>query len=165
MLLDQFQRVHDYLRISLTDSCNLRCSYCMPDENISCMPAAQLMQFDEIERLVDLFVKLGVKKIRLTGGEPLVRKDAGRIISMIAKYPVELTLTTNGTRLHEFKDEIISSRIRSVNISLDTLNPEKFLLLTRRNAFEQVWNNIHLMVDAGLHVKVNVVVMKDVNDH
>lgn len=164
MLLDQFQRVHNYLRISLTDSCNLRCSYCMPDENISCKPYAQLMQFDEIEQLVDVFVKLGVKKIRLTGGEPLVRKDAGRIINMISKYPVELTLTTNGTRLHEFKDDIISSHIRSVNISLDTLQPEKFLSLTRRNAFEQVWSNIHLMIEAGLHVKVNVVVMKDVND-
>ncbi|MGZ8537641.1 MAG: GTP 3',8-cyclase MoaA [Flavisolibacter sp.] len=165
MLLDQFQRVHDYLRISLTDSCNLRCTYCMPDEKISCMPFAQLMQPDEIDMLVEIFVNLGVKKIRFTGGEPLVRKDAGKIISMISKYPVELTVTTNGTRLHEFLEEIINSRIRSLNISLDTLQPEKFLQLTRRNAFNLVWNNIHLMIKAGLHVKVNVVVMKGVNDH
>src|SRR5690349_6293433 len=102
MLLDQYQRVHDYLRISLTDSCNLRCTYCMPDEKINCMPYAQLMQVDEIDQLVETFVRLGVKKIRLTGGEPLVRKDAGKIIDNISKYPVELTLTTNGTRLHEF---------------------------------------------------------------
>ena len=165
MLLDQFQRVHDYLRISLTDSCNLRCTYCMPDENISCMPSSQLMQVDEIDHLVKVFVDLGVKKIRLTGGEPLVRKDAGKIISMIARYPVELTLTTNGTRLHEFSEELTNSGIRSLNISLDTLQPEKFLLLTKRNSFKQVWDNIHSMITAGLHVKVNVVVMKGINDH
>src|SRR6476659_1577837 len=140
MLIDRFNRVHDYLRISLTDSCNLRCFYCMPDEKISCMPSSQLMQPDEIDEMTKIFVQLGVKKIRLTGGEPLVRKDAGKIMRLISKYPVELTLTTNGIRLDEFIPDIKASKIRSVNISLDTLDPEKFFFISRRKDFHKVRN-------------------------
>src|SRR5688500_8136425 len=106
MLIDQFNRVHNYLRISLTDSCNLRCFYCMPDEKISCLPTSHLMTAEEINHLASLFIKLVVNKSRLTGGEPLVRKDAGRIIQMLSGFPVELTMTTNGSRLHEFQNEI-----------------------------------------------------------
>ena len=164
MIKDQFNRVHDYLRISLTDNCNLRCFYCMPDEEYDFTPPSRLMQANEIETLASIFVKLGVNKIRLTGGEPLVRKDAGNIILSLSKLPVKLTLTTNGTRLHEFIDELQQANVGSINISLDTLQSDKFQLITRRNQFDKVFDNIQLLIKTGLHVKVNVVVMKDLND-
>jgi len=164
MIIDSFGRVHDYLRISLTDNCNLRCFYCMPEEDYEFTPASRLMQFDEIEALSKIFVQEGVKKIRLTGGEPLVRKDAGKIILSLSKLPVSLTLTTNGTRLHDYLDILKQANIHSLNISLDTLQSDKFLLLTRRDQFRQVYNNIHLMIKHGFHVKVNVVTMNGMND-
>jgi cyclic pyranopterin phosphate synthase len=165
MITDTFNRVHDYLRISLTDNCNLRCFYCMPEEDYAFTPHAKLMQVEEIEAIAKIFVEQGVNKIRLTGGEPLVRKDAGEIITRLSKLPVQLTLTTNATRLHDFADILAASNIRSLNISLDTLQPEKFLLMTRRNLFNQVYDNIHLLVDKNFHVKVNMVVMKGLNDN
>ncbi len=164
MIVDSYNRVHDYLRISLTDNCNLRCFYCMPEEDYDFTPASGLMRPDEIEKLATIFVKEGVKKIRLTGGEPLVRKDAAEIILALSKLPVELTLTTNGARLHEFAALIENAGIRSINISLDTLQDDKFTLITRRNIFTQVKDNIDLMLQMGLHVKVNMVVMKGLND-
>lgn len=165
MIVDNYNRVHDYLRISLTDNCNLRCFYCMPEENYDFTPSSRLMQAEEILALSEIFVSAGVRKIRLTGGEPLVRKDAGRIISLVSRLPVELTLTTNGTRLHEFVPVLEDAGIRSVNVSLDTLQRDKFLLLTRRDLFREVHDNIALLVEKGFHVKVNVVVMKDCNDN
>ena len=126
MIVDKYNRVHNYLRISLTDNCNLRCFYCMPEEEYEFTPASRLMQKDEIETLSKIFVDLGVNKIRLTGGEPLVRKDAGDIIRSLSKLPVKLTITTNGSRLHEFVDILEESGVHSLNISLDTLQPEKF---------------------------------------
>jgi cyclic pyranopterin phosphate synthase len=164
MIIDNFDRVHDYLRISLTDNCNLRCFYCMPDEDYDFTPASRLMQTDEILRLAEIFISQGVNKIRLTGGEPFVRKDAGKIISGLSKLPVELSLTTNGTRLHEFIDVLEDANITSLNISLDTLDEDKFLLVTRRNLFRQVMDNIELLLVKGIQVKLNVVVMKDFND-
>ncbi|MDO9373986.1 MAG: GTP 3',8-cyclase MoaA [Bacteroidota bacterium] len=164
MIVDKFQRVHNYLRISLTDNCNLRCFYCMPEEDYEFTPASKLMQHDEIMAIAKVFTAEGVDKIRLTGGEPLVRKDAARIITSLAELPVTLTLTTNGTRLHEFLPVLKAAKIRSLNISLDTLQADKFNLLTRRNQFQQVFDNIHLMINNGFHVKVNVVVMKGLND-
>ena len=164
MIIDSYKRVHDYLRISLTDNCNLRCFYCMPEEEYDFAPASKLMQPAEIETLAKLFVQEGVKKIRLTGGEPLVRKDAASIILALSALPVELTLTTNGARLHEFAGVFKQAGIRSINISLDTLQPDKFMLITRRNIFKQVKENIDLMLQQGLHVKVNMVVMKGLNE-
>lgn len=123
------------------------------------------MQPDEIDHIAALFVQLGVKKIRLTGGEPLVRKEAGDIIRRLGKYPVELTMTTNGVRLHEFATDLQTAGLRSINISLDTLQAEKFLLLTKRDNFQKVYDNIHRMAALGLRVKVNVVAMKGVNDN
>jgi len=164
MILDSFGRDHNYLRISLTDNCNLRCFYCMPEEDYEFTPASRLMQFDEIEAIAKIFVAEGVNKIRLTGGEPLVRKDANKIILSLSKLPVALTLTTNGTRLHEYVDTLKEANIKSLNISLDTLQPDKFLLLTRRDQFRQVYDNIHLLISHGFHVKVNVVAMNGMND-
>lgn len=164
MIIDSYNRVHNYLRISLTDNCNLRCFYCMPEEDYEFTPASRLMQAYEIEELAKAFVKLGVTKIRLTGGEPLVRKDAAEIILALAKLPVKLTITTNGTRLHEFVNVLEQAGIRSLNISLDTLQADKFQLMTRRDQFQTVVQNIHSLVEKNFHVKVNVVVMKGLND-
>ena len=165
MIIDTFGRVHTYLRISLTDNCNLRCFYCMPEEDYTFTPASRLMQAEEIEALAKIFVANGVDKIRLTGGEPLVRKDAGQIIAALSKLPTSLTLTTNATRLHEFADTLQEAGVRSLNISLDTLQAEKFMMLTRRDQFRQVRDNIDLMIGRGLHVKVNAVIMKGLNDN
>lgn len=164
MIADSFGRVHDYLRISLTDNCNFRCFYCMPDEEYDFTPASRLMQTDEILQLAEIFVAQGVKKIRLTGGEPLVRKDAAAIISALGKLPVELVITTNGTRINEMLLTLISAGIKTVNISLDTLQPEKFMLITRRDVFHQVRSNIELLLQHKIAVKINMVVMKGLND-
>lgn len=164
MLKDNFGRVHDYLRISLTDVCNFRCQYCIPDENISFMPSSMLMSAEEIEVIAREFVKLGVKKIRLTGGEPLVRKDFAKILEALSKYPIELTLTTNGLRTHEFIDAFKKAGIKSINVSLDTLDKDQFFSITKRNVFDKVWNNIQQLIDEGFHVKVNTVVMRGIND-
>lgn len=164
MIRDSFGRVHNYLRISLTDNCNLRCFYCMPEEDYEFTPASRLMQVDEITAIAKLFVEQGVDKIRLTGGEPLVRKDAAKIIQNLSQLPVSLSLTTNATRLHDFADVLKASNVKSLNISLDTLQPDRFLLMTRRDQFKQVMDNIQLMISNGFHVKINVVVMKGLND-
>ena len=165
MITDNFNRTHNYLRISLTDNCNLRCFYCMPEEDYDFTPASRLMQADEIETLAKIFVEQGVTKIRLTGGEPLVRKDAAKIILSLSKLPVALTLTTNATRLHDFVDILTEANVRSVNISLDTLQSEKFLLVTRRDLFHRVRSNIELLLHHQFHVKINMVVMKGFNDN
>ena len=165
MIRDTHNRVHNYLRISLTDNCNLRCSYCMPEEDYSFTPVSKLMQASEIETLARIFVKEGVNKIRLTGGEPLVRKDAADIMLALSRLPVQLTLTTNGTRLHKFFDVLKDSNIRSLNISLDTLQRDRFNLITQRDQFDIVWNNIQLLLKKDFHVKVNVVVMKGINEN
>ncbi len=163
-MIDGFNRAHDYLRISLTDNCNLRCFYCMPEEEYEFTPASRLMQVNEIVAIAQTFVDLGVTKIRLTGGEPLVRKDAAEIITKLAALPVQLTITTNATRLHDFVDVIKQAGIKSINISLDTLQKDRFLLMTKRDQFDQVMKNINLMIDNGIHVKVNAVVIKGLND-
>jgi len=137
----------------------------MPEEKYEFASASQLMQKDEIEKLARIFVNLGVNKIRLTGGEPLVRKDAGDIIRLLSRLPIKLTLTTNGSRLHEFIDVLDESGVHSINISLDTLKPEKFQLITRRNQFQKVYDNIQLVLEKNFQVKVNVVVMKGLNDN
>jgi GTP 3',8-cyclase len=135
----------------------------MPEEDYDFTPATRLMQPDEILTIAKQFVEMGVNKIRLTGGEPLVRKDVGKIIQDLATLPVRLTLTTNGTRLHQYADLLKDAGVTSLNISLDTLDQDRFLLLTRRNQFNQVMENIQLMVAKGFTVKVNMVVMKGIN--
>ncbi|AHF16320.1 GTP 3',8-cyclase MoaA [Niabella soli] len=164
MLIDQHNRVHNYLRISLTDHCNFRCLYCMPEGYDSFTPPQRLMQADEIVRIAQTFVQLGVNKIRLTGGEPLVRKDAGTIIKSLGQLPAALTLTTNGALLDVFADALQQSGVSSVNISLDTLDADKFRMITRRNSFNRVMNNIRLMLSSNMKVKINVVIIKGVNE-
>ncbi|MGB3946811.1 MAG: GTP 3',8-cyclase MoaA [Bacteroidia bacterium] len=164
-LTDTFGRNHNYLRISLTDACNLRCNYCMPNENIKVTPTAKLMQVEEIAFIADTFVKLGVTKIRLTGGEPLVRKDAKEIIERLSILPVELTISTNAVFVDEYIETFKKSTIKSVNISLDTLNADEFLTITKRNTFAKIMANIHLLLLNNFKVKINVVVMKGINEH
>ena len=160
MLQDSFGRIHDYLRISLTDHCNFRCSYCMPVEEMEWMPQSKLMSAQEIVKLAEIFVSLGVKKIRLTGGEPLVRKDFGQILEELARLPVELTMTTNGILIPQYLEALKKAGVRSINVSLDTLQPEKFFKLTRRDQFAQVWANILLLLQEGFRVKINAVAMQ-----
>jgi cyclic pyranopterin phosphate synthase len=165
MIADSFGRIHDYLRISLTDNCNFRCFYCMPEEEYDFTPASRLMQTDEIIKLAEIFVANGVKKIRLTGGEPLVRKDASEIIAALGKLPVELVITTNGTRVAEMLPILKNAGIKTINISLDTLQPEKFFTITRRDVFHQVRSNIELLLQHKIRVKINMVLMKGLNDN
>jgi cyclic pyranopterin phosphate synthase len=136
----------------------------MPEEDYEFTPPSQLMQVGEIEAIAKIFVAEGVNKMRLTGGEPLVRKDVASIILSLSKLPVKLTLTTNGTRIHDFVNVLEDANVRSLNISLDTLKAEKFQLVTRRNQFDQVMKNIELLIQRGFHVKVNMVVMNGFND-
>lgn len=164
MIQDTHGRTHTYLRISLTDNCNLRCFYCMPEEDYDFTPVSRLLQADEIESLAKTFVKLGVNKIRLTGGEPLVRKDAADIILRLSKLPVKLTITTNATRVHDFIDVFTKADLTSLNVSLDTLDKDRFIFMTRRDQFKRTIDNIHLLIDRGFHVKINMVVMKGLND-
>lgn len=163
MLTDSFHRRHNYLRISLTDVCNFRCSYCMP-EDVHFMPGEQLMSADEILHIATEFVKLGVNRIRLTGGEPLVRKDAGAILQRLSRLPVELAITTNGVLLDQYLPLFKACGLSSVNVSLDTLQAEKFHAITKRDAFHRVWNNIQQLLEQGLRVKLNCVAMKGFNE-
>lgn len=165
MLKDQFNRVHDYLRVSLTDKCNLRCIYCNPiDLPKGHFAGAERMSADEIDKIVSVFVQQGIKKIRLTGGEPLVRKDVKGIIERLSKYPVELAITTNGVFVHEFIETFQQAGIRSVNVSLDSLKKEKIISITKRDEFDRVMQNINLLLENNFHVKINTVVMKNVNE-
>ncbi|HEX8607551.1 MAG TPA: GTP 3',8-cyclase MoaA [Pedobacter sp.] len=164
MIKDSFGRVHDYLRLSLTDNCNFRCFYCMPEEDYDFTPASRLMQPKEILALAEIFVAQGVRKIRLTGGEPLVRKDAAEIITSLGQLPVELVITTNGSRIHDLLPVLIQANIQYINISLDTLQSAKFFKITQRDLFDQVRSNIDLLLRNGIKVKINVVLMKGFND-
>ena len=164
ILTDRHGRFHDYLRISLTDACNLRCQYCMPVEDMHFMNRSELMTVDELDTLAGLFVRHGVRKIRLTGGEPLVRKEAAEIIERLGRYPVTLAITTNGVLVDRFVDVFQRVGLRSVNVSLDSLDPTVNQMITRRDHLQIVVEQIEQLVARGFHVKVNMVVMKGVNE-
>lgn len=165
MLQDSFNRTHDYLRISLTDNCNFRCLYCIPNENVSFMVKEKLMQAEEIYTIAKNFVDLGVTKIRLTGGEPLVRHDFQVIIKKLSTLPIQLHITTNGLLLDKYYDTLAECGITSLNVSLDSLNEDNFKSITKRDSLKKVWNNILLGIEKGFYFKLNVVVMKGINDH
>lgn len=163
-LIDNFGRKHDYLRISLTDACNLRCVYCMPNEKVLVTPNAKLMQVAEIEAIAKTFVELGIRKIRLTGGEPLLRKDARNIIERLSHLPVELSISTNAILVDQYIDTFKAAGIRSVNVSLDTLDANEFFNLTKRGDFDKITANIRLLLEQDFELKVNMVVMKGINE-
>lgn len=165
ILTDTFGRKHTYLRISLTERCNLRCTYCMPADGVSLSPKAHLMNAEEIYTIAKTFVSNGVTKIRLTGGEPLVRKDAKEILERLATLPVELSITTNAVAVDHYIETLKKCNISLINLSLDTLDQEKFKHITRRDYFERVYNNILLLIREGFRVKLNCVVMKGFNDN
>lgn len=164
ILTDQFKRKHTYLRISLTERCNLRCTYCMPAEGVPLSPKTHIMNYDEIYAIAKTFVENGVTKIRLTGGEPLIRKDIHVILGKLASLPVELAITTNGITLDRHIDVLKENNIKNINVSLDTLSEGKFKEITRRNQFEKVYNNILLLIEKGFNVKINAVLIKGFND-
>lgn len=164
LLTDSFNRKHTYLRISLTEKCNLRCTYCMPEAGIPLSPKAHLMTAEEIYEIAKLFVTHGVTKIRLTGGEPLVRKDFETIIRKLAKLNVKLAITTNGILLDRYLPLFKELNITNITVSIDSLNAEKNKRITRRNQFKKVWDNIELLQAHSKQVKLNVVLMKEVND-
>lgn len=163
-LIDTFGRKHDYLRISLTEKCNLRCTYCMPAEGIQLRDKSIFMQSDEVIAIAKEFVSLGVKKIRLTGGEPLVKKGIDRILAELGKLPIELSLTTNAILVDKYIDDIQNAGITSINVSLDSLQSDRFNAISRRNYFDRIMNNIQLLLDCDFEVKVNVVLMRGTND-
>ncbi len=165
MLVDGFERIHNYLRISLTEKCNLRCTYCMPEEGIILRDRSSFMNKNEVVALAKNFVSLGVNKIRLTGGEPLVCKDAREIIFALSKLPVDLLITTNGILVDQFIECFRKAGIKSVNVSLDTLNSQKFISISKRNDFEKVISNIHLLLSNNFFVKINTVVMRGINEN
>lgn len=164
ILTDTFDRTHTYLRISLIERCNLRCTYCMPEEGIQLSPRSQLMSYEEIHTIATFFVRHGVTKIRLTGGEPFVRKDIHVILEKLSKLNVELSITTNAVLVDKFIDVLKENGIRNINVSLDTLDVQKFKKITLRNEFKKVFHNILLLVKEGFKVKLNVVLMKDFNE-
>lgn len=167
MLLDHFKRKIDYLRISLTDRCNLRCRYCMPEGGIPLIPHEEILTFEEILRVVRIFAKEGISKVRLTGGEPLIRKGIVDFISHLSQIEglKDLSLTTNGVLLKGLAPELKRAGLKRVNISLDSLKKEKFHQITRRDHFEQVWAGIEEALRIDLSpVKINMVVIRGLND-
>jgi cyclic pyranopterin phosphate synthase len=163
-LKDTFGRIHDYLRISLTDHCNLRCSYCMP-EHIRFMHPELLLTSEEIINLSTLFVNdFGIRKIRLTGGEPLLFKGFENVIEKLSELPTEIALTTNGILLDKHIWLFIEKGIKNINVSLDTLNPNRFEQITHRPMFNKVFRNINLALSSDLNIKVNMVVIGGFNE-
>lgn len=166
-LVDSFGRVHNYLRISLTERCNFRCLYCMPAEGVPLSPDSHILTHSEISRLAERFVDHGVDKIRLTGGEPTVRKDFMPIVESLGSLPGlnQLAITTNGLTLSRKLNDLKRYGLTGVNVSLDTLVEAKFNFFTRRQGFQRVLSSIHEAVAAGIpNVKVNCVVMRGQND-
>lgn len=165
ILTDDFGRKHNYLRISLLEKCNLRCTYCMPADGIALSPKASLMTAEEIFAIAQTFVENRVDKIRLTGGEPLLRKDFPEIVSKLSALEVSLSITTNGILIDRHIDVLKQAGIKKINLSLDTLVASKFHSITLRNQFEKVIDNLHLLLNHDFQVKVNVVLMKGFNDN
>ncbi|MGZ9811765.1 GTP 3',8-cyclase MoaA [Pseudoroseicyclus sp. H15] len=168
VLTDPFQRDIRYLRVSVTDRCDFRCVYCM-SENMEFLPKKELLTLEELDRLCSAFVRLGVQKLRITGGEPLVRRGIMTFFEAMGRHLKtgalkELTLTTNGSQLSRFADQLAAAGVRRVNVSLDTLDEGKFKEVTRWGRLKQVMEGIHAAKEAGLRVKINTVALKGFND-
>ena len=166
-LTDTFGRTHNNLRISVTDRCNLRCTYCMA-EDVTFMERSQLLSFEEIARFVQIAVPLGIDKVRLTGGEPLMRRDLSRLVRMLCAIPGlrDVGITTNGILLADHAQELYDAGLRRINISLDTLSPERFRELTRRDGLEKVIEGILAAKRAGFEpIKINAVSIRGITEH
>ena len=168
-MIDPFGRHISYLRVSVTDRCDLRCVYCMA-EDMTFLPKREVLSLEELERLCGAFIDMGVRKIRLTGGEPLVRRDVMRLVDALGRRigPVALealTLTTNGTQLAKHAEGLVRAGVRRINVSLDTLDPEAFRAATRWGDVAKVQEGIFAARDAGLHIKINAVALRGLNEH
>ena len=165
-LIDRYGRAITYLRVSVTDRCDFRCTYCM-SEHMTFLPKKDVLSFEEIEIIVSAFVRRGVRKVRLTGGEPLVRRDSMDLVQSIGGHIgeglEELTLTTNGSQLRRHAAGLAAAGVRRINVSLDTLDEKKFAEITRRGRMADVLDGIDAAVDAGLKIKLNMVAMRGVN--
>lgn len=166
-LCDSHQRVINYLRVSVTDRCNLRCVYCMPEEGVTACSHADILRYEEIARVVRVAAELGISRVRLTGGEPLVRRGFVELVRMIAAIPgiEDLSMTTNGTLLAQHAQQLAESGLRRVNVSLDTLSSQRFAQITRLGSLEAVLAGIDAARRAGLQpLKINMVVLRGIND-
>jgi len=166
-MIDPFGRHVSYLRVSVTDRCDFRCVYCM-SEDMTFLPKKDVLSLEELERMCTAFVRKGVKKLRLTGGEPLVRKNIMSLINNLGKLIdtgelEELTLTTNGSQLHRYADDLVAAGVKRINVSVDTLDPVKFQEATRWGKLEQVMTGLAAAKKAGLQVKINAVALKHLN--
>ena len=167
-MIDPFGRTINYLRVSVTDRCDFRCVYCMAEE-MSFLPKAELLTLEELDRVCSAFVRLGVRKLRLTGGEPLVRRDIMTLFHQLGRHIRsgaldELTLTTNGSQLARYAEELAACGVRRVNVSLDTLDPAKFADITRRGELPKVLDGVAAAKAAGLAVKINAVALRGINE-
>lgn len=167
-MIDPFGREISYLRISVTDRCDFRCVYCM-SENMTFLPKKDVLSLEELDRLCSTFVGLGVRKLRLTGGEPLVRRNIMWLMERLGRHIEtgdldELTLTTNGSQLARFADDLVRCGVKRINVSIDTLKHDKFAAITRWGRLDQVLEGLAAAKKAGLHIKINAVALKGVND-
>lgn len=168
-MVDPFGRMVNYLRVSVTDRCDFRCVYCMA-ENMTFLPKRDVLSLEELDRLCTTFIDKGVRKLRLTGGEPLVRRDIMSLIRNLGRHLntgalEELTLTTNGSQLAKFADELVDCGVKRINVSMDTLDADKFKSITRWGNLDQVLSGIKAAQKAGLTIKINMVALKTVNEH
>jgi len=168
MLIDPFQRKISYVRVSVTDRCDFRCTYCM-SEDMEFLPKKDVLSLEELDRLCNTFIDLGVKKLRITGGEPLVRKNIMQLFSNLGKKLghglEELTLTTNGSQLDRYAKDLFHNGVRRINVSLDSLEKNKFKKITRNGDLDKVINGIMVAKKAGLKIKINTVALKGINDN
>jgi len=167
-LIDPFARAITYLRVSVTDRCDFRCVYCM-SEDMTFLPKAEILSLEELDRLCSAFIRLGVRKLRITGGEPLVRRDIMWLFRRLGRHLQgggleELTLTTNGSQLARYAEELHAVGVRRINVSLDTLDPQKFVAITRWGKFDKVMQGLEAAKATGLKIKINTVALKGVND-
>jgi cyclic pyranopterin phosphate synthase len=167
-MIDPFGRSVTYLRVSVTDRCDFRCQYCMA-EDMTFLPKAEILSLEELDRLCSAFVRFGIRKLRLTGGEPLVRKNVMGLIESLSRHLAtgdldELTLTTNGTQLRKYAADLTRLGIKRINVSCDTLDPERFAAITRWGRFEQVLDGLAAAKQAGLEVKINAVALRGTNE-
>jgi len=168
MLIDPFKRKISYVRVSVTDRCDFRCVYCM-SEDMDFLPKKEVLSLEELDRLCNTFIDLGVKKLRITGGEPLVRKNIMKLFSNLGKKLghglEELTLTTNGSQLDRYAKDLFDNGVRRINVSLDSLEKNKFRKITRIGDLDKVINGIMAAKKAGLKIKINTVALKEINDN
>ncbi|MBL4665985.1 MAG: GTP 3',8-cyclase MoaA, partial [Sneathiella sp.] len=168
-MIDPFGREVSYLRVSVTDRCDFRCTYCM-SENMTFLPKKDVLNLEELEAITAAFIRKGVRKVRITGGEPLVRKGIMALFNSLGRYLQsgeldELTLTTNGSQLAKYARELASAGVKRLNVSMDTLDPDNFKAITRWGNIDKVIAGIDAAQDAGLKIKLNTVAVRGVNDH